>query len=348
MNLSRRELFVLCAIVEIYVRTGEPVASRQVSSVESITLSPATVRGVVAHLEAAGLVSRAHASAGCLPTDRGLRLYVDHVNLRRSLPATVRRQVLDAVDASRRELFEDFGWVAKLAAEVSSEVGMAVRPIGEHPSLVALSIAGVDARRALGIAVTSDGAVEKRLIELPEDVDELRLQEVENRLNHRFRGRSMDVIRSDLGDCTVAVEDDAPAVERLAREVARRMFEAADDTVEVLVAGTENVLMSSDFSEVDRMRSLLKALENHGRIAREWRRGFSRARTHVIIGDESDVTASGRLAMVASLFFCEGRRAGAVGVVGPRRMDYGRLVPMIEYLGDTLTRMLDRRGATHA
>lgn len=348
MNLSRRELFVLCAIVEIYVRTGEPVASRQVSSLESIALSPATVRGVMAHLEAGGFVSRAHASAGCLPSDRGLRLYVDQVSLRRSLPAMVRRRVLDAVDASPRELFEDFAWVAKLAADVSSEVGMAVRPMGEHPSLVALSIATVDSRRVLGITVTSDGAVEKRLIDLEQAADESRLREVENLLNQRYRGRSMDAIRSDLASGSAADEDTTSSLERRALEIARRMLEAADDTIEVLVAGTEKVLMSDDFSEVDRMRSLLRTLENRGRIAREWRKGFVRARTHVIIGDESDVTASGRLAMVASLFFCEGRRAGAVGVVGPRRMDYGRIVPMIDYLGDTLTRMLDRPGATHA
>ncbi len=348
MNLSRRELSVLCAIVNLYVRTGEAVASRQVASLDSVLLSPATVRAVVANLEAAGLVSRAHSSAGSLPTDRGLRVYVDHVSLRRGLGATMRRRVSDAVCASRRELFEDFGWVAQLAAEVSREVGMAVRPISDHPALVALSMVAVDPRRALGILVTSDGAVEKRLIELPEPLDECRLQEVENRLNQLFRGRSMDAIRSEVASWESTCDDTASELERLASTVALRVFETAADAVEMLVAGTERLLMSSDFSEVDRMRSLVCTLENRGRIVREWRRGFARARTHVVIGGESEVTESGRLAMVASLFFCEGRRAGAVGVVGPRRMDYGRIVPTIEYLGDTLTRMLDRPGATNA
>jgi heat-inducible transcriptional repressor len=118
--------------------------------------------------------------------------------------------------------------------------------------------------------------------------------------------------------------------------------------VEVRVAGADNLLNTDDFAEAERVRSLFATLQDRRRIAREWRRAFNRGKTQVIIGDESDVTASGALGMVATLFFRGGRRAGAVGVVGPQRMDYSRIVPVVEYIGDSLTRMLEEGGATNA
>ena len=113
-------------------------------------------------------------------------------------------------------------------------------------------------------------------------------------------------------------------------------------------AGTDRLLQSAEFTEADRIRSLLSALHDRRRMASEWRRALDKGPTQVIIGRESDVTASGNLGMVATLFFKGGRRAGAVGVVGPRRMNYGRIVPVVKFIGDALTRMLEEPGASHA
>lgn len=345
MELSRRELSVLCGIVDIYVRTGEPVASRQVARSPGLSLSSATIRNVVAGLEEAGLVRRPHPSAGCVPTDRGLRAYVDSLGERLTLGSTTRQRVAEVVNLRRRELFEDFEWVARVVAEVTTEAGMAVRPIAAEPTVAAISFVPLEGDRALGVMVTTDGAIEKRVLSLPPGVDEPALVEAENWAAHRLRGSSIDVIRDELGRGS---GDDAPGFERLARTLLEDLLSGAGDAVELLVVGTDTLLMSSDFSEIDRVRSVLRTLADGGRIVREWRRGFRRSRTHVVIGDESDVTASGGLGMVATLFYRDGRRAGALGVVGPRRMDYRRIVPTVELIGETLTRMLNGSGATHA
>lgn len=345
MELSRRELTVLCGIVDIYVRTGEPVASRQVARSSGLSLSAASIRSVVAGLEEAGLVSRPHPSAGCVPTDRGLRAYVDNLGERLTLGTTTRQRVAEVVNLRQRELFEDFEWVARVVADVTAEAGMAVRPMAVEPTVAAVSFVPLEGSRALGVVVTSDGAIEKRVLSLPSQIDEAALVEAENWVAHRFRGASIEAIRADLG---VVAPDDAPACELLARTLLEDILTGAGDAVELLVVGTDKLLMSSDFSEIDRVRSVLRTLADGGRIVSEWRRGFRRSRTHVVIGDESEVTASGGLGMVATLFFREGRRAGAVGVVGPRRMDYRRIVPTVELIGETLTRMLDGPGATHA
>jgi heat-inducible transcriptional repressor len=116
----------------------------------------------------------------------------------------------------------------------------------------------------------------------------------------------------------------------------------------VRIVGTENLLSSEEFAEVERVRLLLSTLQDRSRIASELRRAVARGRTQVLIGDESTATAPGGLGIVASLYFRERRKAGAIGVVGPRRLDYQKIVPVVEYIGETLTEMLDKPGASHA
>ncbi len=135
---------------------------------------------------------------------------------------------------------------------------------------------------------------------------------------------------------------------RAAGHTARQLFSADDTDIEVRIVGTENLLAASDFGEIDRVRSLLTTLEDRSRMAAEFRRAFARGRTRVLIGEESETTAQGNLGIVATLYFRDHQRAGAVGVVGPRRMDYQRIVPVVEFVGDSLTQMLDESGANHA
>ncbi len=115
--------------------------------------------------------------------------------------------------------------------------------------------------------------------------------------------------------------------------------------VEVQVAGADNLLQTEDFNEIERVRSLFATLDDDRRIVREIRRALASCSTRVIIGRESALTASGELGMVTTLFFKDGQRAGALGVVGPRRMDYARIVPVVEFIGNSLTRMLQEPGA---
>ena len=130
-------------------------------------------------------------------------------------------------------------------------------------------------------------------------------------------------------------------------EVARALFGADEHDAEVQVAGADTLASSSEFAEVDRLRSLVNVLQDRTRLASSWRRALRGRRTRVIIGEESELTASGGLGMVASVFYREGRRVGALGVVGPRRMDYGRIVPLVEFVADMVTGMLEEPGANH-
>ncbi len=347
MNLSKRALSVLCAIVECYIRSGEPVASRQVARSSGFGLSAATIRNVMAALEEEGYLSRPHPSAGSVPSDRGFRVFLDSMPPGRMPPPSMQRELNGRMDQMRRELVEDIEWVARLIADTTREAGVAVRPMGEVPLLEAVSLVLLDDRRVLGVIVADDGTVEKRVLEpgLPRSREEL--QTLANFLTSRLAGTSLrDIDRRLAEEPTAFAEADDSAAD--AREIAKRLFSNEPVEVEVLVAGTDNLLASEDFSEIGRVRLLLATLEDRPRIAHELRHALAGKRTQVIIGAESEATAAGNLGMVATLFFKEGRRAGAVGVVGPRRMDYQRVVPVVEFVGDRLTRMLETSGAGDA
>lgn len=350
MNLSQRELGVLREVVRLYIQTGESVSSGDVATGSSLGLSPATIRNAMATLEERGLLSRAHFSAGRVPTDSSLRFYVDSAPSGRGLAPWVRNRLAARLAAVQRELVEDLQWVAALVAEVTEEAGLAVRPMGEDPSLEAVSLVPLSDSRALGVIVTAGGSVEKRIIELDSTWSQERLQEVAAWLSRRFHGvplgRALDELEGLSGEEDAEGGEQATPAEG-AIELGRQLFALEDDVLEVLVAGTENLAAHSDFEHLDRMRQMLGVVQNRRGIARTLRRSLGDVRTGVIIGDESEMTASGGLGMVATLFFREGRRAGAVGVLGSRRMDYLRIVPVVEFVADTVTCMLDGAGANH-
>jgi heat-inducible transcriptional repressor len=348
MELSKRALSVLCAVVELYIRSGEPVASQRVARHSGLGLSSATIRNVMAELEDGGFLNRLHSSAGRAPSDRGFRLYVDNLP-RRSAPPAVRRALASQMVTMRRELIEDIEWVAQLIAQATNEAGVAVRPLGEVPVLEAVSLVLLEHRGILGLIVGSDGSVEKRVLELDETLSREDLQRLSNLVTRRLAGAPLQ----DTGEYLLRLDhaDEAgPDNELLsyARSVVRQLSSIDEGDIEVRIAGTENLVGSADFSEIDRVRSLLSTLEDRTRIAAEFRRAFTRGPTQVLIGGESETTARGNLSIVATLYYRDRKQVGAVGVVGPRRMDYQRIVPVVEYIGESLTQMLETSGADYA
>jgi heat-inducible transcriptional repressor len=221
--------------------------------------------------------------------------------------------------------------------------------MGDGPVLEAISLVLLDNNRVLGVIVTDDGAVEKRVLELDGDRTRERLQTLSNFLTSHLAGLSIREVESRIDTLCLGEGTPGPGdIQVEAQEIARQLFSIDDRDVEVWVAGTDNLLATSDFVDIERVRSLLTTLQDRARIAKEFRKAFARGRTQVLIGEESEATASGSLGMVATLYFRDSRRAGAVGVVGPRRMDYQRIVPVVEYVGNTLTQMLETPGASDA
>ncbi len=343
VELSNRANAVLREVVLRFVRTGRPVSSRQVAQAPAISLSPASVRNVMAELEELELLKRPHPSAGARPTDLGIRLVLEKSGTRK-LPATIRDRLERHIIERRRELVEDLGWIAEVAAELTGEAGVVARPLDDERVLEAVSLVRLGEGRVLGIVVTDEGVVEKRLLDLGRDLPQERLQEISNYINYRFSGHAVARILEDV-DGVPSAGDEAgdPGFDMLASRAVRGLLARDHAEGEVVVAGTDHLLGADDFSDARRLRSAMAALEDRARLLHTLKEALLDDRTGVIIGRESGVTEPGGLGMVVSVFQHGGRRIGAVAVVGPRRMDYFSIVPTVEFIGDTVTRMLDGR-----
>jgi len=200
--------------------------------------------------------------------------------------------------------------------------------------------------RGFRVSILPHKTVEKRLLTLDHELTRDRLQQIANYLTTEFRGLNLDELTASARDSAdEESETHRDTLERQAFEIIRGLVPKANPRAEVQVAGTENLLRTEDFTEIERVRSLFATLDDEQRIVQEIRRALASRSTEVIIGRESALTASGELGMVTTLFYRNGQRAGAVGVVGPRRMDYARIVPVVEFIGDSLTKMLQEPGA---
>lgn len=339
-ELNRREASVLEAVVLNFLRTGQPVASREVAATPGQRLSPASIRGVMGRLEEAGLLSRPHPSAGCTPTDRGLRHHIDGIVREHRPSAGIRRHVKARFDEEGSKSVTDLGWVATIAADLTREAGVSVRPVGEMASLEGLTLVPVGGSNVLGVVVTSDGWVGKRVSILREQDLTSDLPALAAQVNRRFGGDPLDSIRQWLVDNG----QDDPVITDGERRFLLEIF-ADPDEGDVQVAGAENLLSNEAFTEVGRIRSVVRVLEDRPRLAGEWRRALQSTPTRVLIGEENPLTAGGNLGMVATLYYCQGQTVGAVGIVGPRRMPYKTVVPVVECIGETLSSYLETRAA---
>lgn len=332
MDLRRRERRVLGAIIALYLQTGKAVASRQVSQAPGQSLSPASIRNLMAGLEEKGLLFREHSSAGCLPTDAGLRFFLDWKRGQLKISPGLRRTIEARCGDSERETVDDPVWIARLVAELTREAGIVVRPIDVSPILESLTLVPLGAHRILGVIVTANGWVRKRAVTAPEGTLDGELHLLAARVNEWFRGRRLDEIHEVL---KVA----PPNTQAWEYSILHQLFSIEEDG-EVQVTGTENLVADEAFSELERIRSAVRVLEDRSGIAAEWRRILQDQETRVLIGEESPLTSDGKLGMVATLFYRGPQRAGAVGVVGPRGMNYLRILPMIECVGQTISRRL--------
>lgn len=335
LNLTRREGAVFEAIVELFLRTGQPVASREVSASKGQRLSPASIRGVMVRLEELGLLARPHPSAGCTPTDSGLRFHVDYYVRNTRPSAAVRRRVEARFGQAKSVAMDDLGWVAGLAAELTREAGIAVRPVGEDPIFESLALVPLGGGRVLAVVVTADRWIEKRVVSAERHGLKDDLGDLAAGVSLRLSGKGLEEIQEYLATESPELSGMSGEEQNFLQEVFRDPGDG-----EVQVAGAENLIDNEAFSEVGRIRSVVKVLEDRPRLAGEWRRALRTTTTRVFIGSESPLTSGGNLGMVATLFYQGGHTVGAVGIVGPRRMPYGQVVPVVECIGETLSAYL--------
>ncbi len=341
-ELTDRSREVLRRLVEEFMETGQPVGSRTLSRRLSTPVSPATVRNVMADLEDAGLLYSPHVSAGRLPTQLGLRIYVDGLLELGRLTEEERASIEGKCRAAGRTVEEMLTETTEALSGLSGCAGLVLAPKADVPCRQ-VEFVSLSHGRALAVMVTEAGLVENRVIDVPTGMTQSHLSRATNYLNARLAGRTLAELRDEIG---AEIEDHRAQLDDLtARVVEAGIAEWANEARDhgsLIVRGRANLIEDvTALADLERIRQLFDALDERNDFIRLLESTEDAEGVQIFIGAESTLFASTGCSMVVAPYRdSEARFIGAIGVIGPTRINYGRIIPMVDHTAAIIGRVL--------
>lgn len=337
-SLSERQREILCEVVELYVTQGEPVASTAVARVSHTGLSSASIRNVMANLESAGLLVQPHTSAGRVPSDLGYRVYIDRLLQHHPLPARDARR-LRAMLPPAASLEESLAQASRVLAEVTHEVGMAAAPATQEATVRSIHFVKVAAQRILGIVVTAGGLVDSRLMVVDRDFSLGELERISNYCSDQFSGLTLQQIRARV--LALMAEERTRCDELLSGvlALAQRTVASTPSGGEVFVDGTAHLLERVSPTQIEALRGLLAAFADKALLLSLLNEYLAASGTRVAVGSELRLASDGDLGLIVTSFQCPSGERGVVGVIGLKRMEYSRIIPVVEFIGGYLSEL---------
>ena len=342
LNERSREIFR--QIVESYLATGEPVGSRNLSRLLPMTLSPASVRNVMSDLEQLGLVYAPHTSAGRLPTELGLRFFIDALmqigDLSEEDRKAIEAQVADAGQSKSVEavLTEASGLLSGL-----SRAAGVVLTAKSNPRLKHIEFVQLDPERALVILVGEDGQVENRILNLPSGLPSSVLIEAANFVNARIRGRTLDEVKAEIGARLKEGEAELDALTQKIVAAGLASWSGGESGERKLIVRGQAHLLDDlrVLADLERVRLLFDDLETRRDVIDLLGRAEQAEGVRVFIGSENKLfSLSGSSTIVAPYHNASGKIVGVLGVIGPTRLNYARIVPMVDYTAKVVSKLL--------
>lgn len=339
-EISDRARDVFRIVVESYLDSGAPVGSRTISKISGLNLSPASIRNVMQDLEELGLLAAPHTSAGRMPTETGLRLFVDAM-MQASEPSPEERAAIESRAGETGPVEEALANTTAALSGLSACAGLVLVPKRE-PVLRQFGFVPLGNDRALAVLVGQDGSVENRVVDLPAGMDPLSLQQAANYLTGTLGGLTLSEARTrlerDLRDQRAAL--DTAAATLVERGLAVWSEDGGQRPV-LIVRGQARLIDTGAIDDLDRVRQLLDELEGKEEIARLLDSAREGEATRIFIGSENKLFAlSGSSVIAKPVRAIDGRVVGVVGVIGPTRLNYARVVPMVDFTAATLARLL--------
>lgn len=346
-QLGERPREIFRRLVEAYLASGEPVGSRTLSQKLPIALSPASIRNVMADLEAMGLLYAPHTSAGRVPTERGLRLFVDGLLEIGELAPNERSAIEARISGTGRGLEDVLTQASVMLSGLSRCAGLVVAP-KQDGTVKHVEFASVAPGKGLVVIVGEDGQVENRLIDLPTGLPASALAEASNYINARLMGRTLEDARAEIMS---ELETDRAALDELTAKIVSEGLatltsqpghaKQSEDKV-LIVRGTSHLLDSVEAqSDLERVRTLFEDIERKNDIIRLLELAKQGDGVRIFIGSENRLfSLSGSSIVAAPYANAAGKIVGVVGVLGPTRLNYARIIPMVDYTARVVGRLL--------
>ena len=337
-DLSARERRILFAVVTEYIQTGLPVGSRTLSRQTGMDLSAASIRNVLADLDAAGFLQQPHTSAGRIPTDRAIRFFIDTL-MQVETVASDRRAELDARVA---EIYARSGEPLRESGRLLSELSGAAAVVSPAPpitrTLSQLRFIQTRKGQLLAVVVFQDGTVENRFIEIEDVLSESEVNRLHNLIADTIEGRTLGELR-DL----FARRGAEPAEDRRAYDLADRAIGVDNRPSAVVIEGQSRLIDMPEYADNARLKRLVVALEERQEIVDLLDKMISTGAVTVLVGGEAGELGGAELALVAAPFNENGQAAGAVAVLGPTRMDYAKVVPLVSATANAMSEAISKK-----
>ena len=340
VKLTDRGQKILEAIIEEYIATAQPVGSKVLTQNQGIKLSPASVRNVMAELEDLGYLVSPHTSAGRIPTEKGYRFYVDTI-LRVS---EMDRRQQDRIELQYRQqglqMTDMLREASRTLSSISHYTGLVMIPrlkatIFRHIEFVKLS-----PRLILAVFVTQSGLVQNKLVEVDEDLSPRELEKITNYLNQTMTGLSIQDVRTRI--ITEMAQEKA-----LYDQLMRRAFTLSSAALvdesngDVIIEGTSRFLEQPEFSDLDCMKRIVQTFEQKSALVELLDRGLETKGVQVIIGSETEHTELSDCSLITAAYSGKRGTLGTLGVIGPNRMPYATIIPIVDYTANLISRLLD-------
>ena len=349
-GIALRGRQILFSVVAEFIATGKPVGSRTVARKYGLELSPATIRNVLSDLEEAGLLKQPHTSAGRVPTEKALRAFIgaltdfDEPTIRQQRAMTGKfASIFDGRPRARR------GGALREAGEMLSELSGAVAVLSASPvdrrPLGQLRFIQTKPDQLLAVMVFQDGVVENRYIHLPEPVSSSELERIHNLLSDVVDGRTLDALRDLFARRLVDERVEVDSLRARAFELGSRALTPARSRAEaVVIEGRARLMDRPEFEDADRLRSLVRTLEDREHLVGLLDKTMDAGTVTVYLGGETGADGESEVSLVAAPYGMQNGLGGTVGVIGPTRMDYARVLPLVSAAAEALTEVIDNKG----
>lgn len=341
-NINERAQYFLKVLIERYIRDGEPVGSRTLARDSGLDLSPATIRNVMSDLEAMGLVESPHTSAGRIPTVIGYRLFVDSL---------VTLKPLDSAEVLQLSYQLDTGNDSKMLVESTSRMlsglthmaGVVMIPRREKIIFRQIEFLPLSGNRVLTILVTTEGEVHNRVIDTRKCYSAAELEQAANLLNRNYAGEGLEAMHQKLISEMTETRDDMNKIMARALEMSEQVIDSGSNQSDYVMAGQTNLMDFNELSQMDHLRQLFDSFNEKHQLLHLLDVSMQAEGVQIFIGEESGYRPLDHCSLVTAPYGSDDKVAGVLGVVGPTRMAYDRVIPIVDITAKLLSAALKSR-----
>jgi heat-inducible transcriptional repressor len=339
-TLGEREKAVIEAVIEDYIQTAEPVGSRTVAKILKMALSPATIRNVMADLEESGFLMQPHTSAGRVPTDKAFRYYVDRLLEIRRLSRLSRDRIDSSLQIEKMDITEILRRASTLLSSLSKQTGVVLGPRFDSTVFKHVEFIRVSEKRVLVVLVSTMGEVQNKIIEVDESMTQDELDQYSRYLTEIMGGLTLAEAKGRIME---EMKQERVLFDRLmfrALQLSQKALEGLGEG-DIYIEGKTNIIRSPEFSDLEKMRLLFLAFEEKGKLVKLLDKALSASGIQIFIGEENELREMKSCSVIAARYAKESSVLGTVGVIGPTRMDYCTIIPLVDYTARMVSKMLD-------